>query len=431
MRAPRPRRRACKRLEQMRYLARALGHRNYALYFSSQILSQAGTHMQQVAMSWLVFRLTGSTFMLGFVAFMGQFPTLIFSPFVGLLADRVERRKVLFWTQFASLVHAVALAILTARFEIRAEVLVVMWLLLGLINAIDQPVRQAIIAELVPRREDLPNAVALTSVTIHSSRLIGPALGGLIIAQWGESACFLVNAASYSFVLAALCAIRLPERPANTTSGQSVIGALSEGFGYTLEHRYILLLLSIVAMISFFSTPYISLLPYFAKEVYGGDARSFGFMTAAAGAGAFSGTLFLAGRRTVFDIDRTIVAAVLASGFALALFARTDQVPMAVAALVVIGFCSINIVAASNVLIQSVVADRMRGRVMGLFTMAFFGISPVGSLAIGFVGQSFGVRDTLTVCAAVVVLTGVVAARFRKNIPHDTLVVEHCSAQPS
>lgn len=422
--------RLSKRLEQMRHLARALAHRNYALYFSAQILSQAGTHMQQVAMSWLVFRLTGSTFMLGFVAFMGQFPTLIFGPFVGLLADRVERRKVLFWTQFASLVHSVALAVLTAGSEIRAEVLVIMWLLLGLINAIDQPVRQALIAELVPRREDLPNAVALTSVTIHSSRLIGPALGGVLIAQWGESACFLVNAASYSFVLAALCAIRLQERPAHKP-GQSVIGALSEGFGYTLEHRYILLLLSIVAMISFFSTPYISLLPYFAKEVYGGDAQSFGFMTAAAGAGAFSGTLFLAGRRTVFDIDRTIVAAVLASGFALALFARTDQVPLAVAALFVIGFCSINIVAASNVLIQSVVADRMRGRVMGLFTMAFFGISPIGSLAIGSAGQSFGVRDTLTCCAAVIMLTGIVAARLRKNIPHEALVTEHCSAQPS
>jgi MFS family permease len=393
-------------------ILRALAHRNYRPYFTGQLISLAGTWMQQVALLWLAYRLTGSTVMLGAVAFASQIPTLFFATLGGVLSDRFDRRVLLLWTQSLSLVHALILAALTIRLELHPPMLLTMALLLGLINSIDQPVRQSFIAELVERREDLPNAIALTSFTIHTTRFIGPSLGGVVVAFMGEGTCFLINAASYLGAIVALAFIRTqPKAPQR----HSVLHALRSGVQYALGHARIRVLLGIVATMSFFGTAHITLLPYFAKTVYAGGAETFGALTAATGVGACLGTVFLASRRSASAIDHHISTAMLVSACALLLFSMTHGLAAALLELIVLGFCSINIVASSNALIQSLVEDRMRGRVMALFSMGFFGVSPLGSLVVGYASKQIGARPTLCICALAVLVVGALSARLRRH----------------
>lgn len=393
-------------------IVRALAHRNYRLYFIGQLVSLAGTWMQQIALMWLAYRLTGSTVMLGVITFASQIPTLLFASVGGMLSDRLDQRVLLLWTQSLSLLHALVLAAMTFTLLLHPVTLVVMALLVGLINSIDQPIRQTFIAELVDRREDIPNAIALTSFTIHSARFIGPSLGGIIVAMAGEGACFLINAASYLGVIVALVFIRTRRQ---TRQRHSVLHALRSGFHYTYRHERIRVLLVMVATMSFFGTAHVTLLPYFAKDVYSGGAETFGFLAAATGIGACLGTIFLASRPSVTAIDRNIGTAMLVSGCTLLLFSTTYVFGAAIPELALIGFCSINIVASSNALIQSLVEDHMRARVMAIFTMAFFGVSPLGGLTVGYISKLIGVRPTLFACALAILTIGLLAARIRRR----------------
>jgi len=396
----------------MPVIFRALAHRNYRLYFIGQFVSLSGTWMQQVALLWMTYRLTDSTVMLGVVTFATQAPLLVLAPVGGLLSDRMERRVLLLWTQWLSLAHAALLAILTFTLPMQPWYLVFMALLFGLINAIDQPVRQSFIAELIDNHEDISNAVALTSFTIHSSRFVGPALGGVVVAFAGEGVCFLINAVSYLATIIALLMIH-PRTIARLH--HSLLDSLRSGFRYAFEQERIRVLLFMVATIAFFGAAHVTLLPWFAREIYSGGAESFGFLSAAVGVGACLGTLYLASHKTAAAIDRNIGKAVLIAGVTVILFAFTDVFALAVLELIVIGFCSINIVASSNALIQQRVNDEMRGRVMAIFTMAFFGISPLGSLAVGYASSIIGARTTLVACALVVLAMGMLSANVRKQ----------------
>lgn len=395
----------------MLHIVRALRHRNYRLYFSGQLVSLAGTWMQMIAMNWLTYRLTDSTFMLGLVSFAAQIPILLIAPLGGILSDRFDKRLMMLWTQSFALLQACLLAFLTLTHTILSWHLVVMALLLGLINAIDTPTRQSFVADMVGNRADLPNAIALNSFTMNSARFLGPSMGGIVVGLAGEGICFLLNALSYLAVIVALAAMRTVHKPrAHQPAGE----ALRQGFDYAFGMPQIRQLLYLVAVTSFFATPYVVLLPYFAREVFAGGAQTFGFMSASAGAGALLGTIYLAARKTVSGLDRVIGRAVLSAGFALAIFSLSGSLVLAVPSLVLLGFSIISIIASSNTLIQSIVKDEVRGRVMALFTMSFLGISPLGSLAAGWASHQFGARGTLLGCSCAILVAGVVFLRKRR-----------------
>lgn len=394
-------------------LLRALGHPNYRLYFGGQLLSIIGNWMQQIALSWLVYRLTGSTLMLGLVTFAGQIPSLFLAPLGGLLSDRYSRRWLLMITTALSGAQAVVLAALTLGGQMQPQLIVVMAFVLGLIAGIDQPIRQAFVPELIERREDIANAVALTSFTIHSSRFIGPVIGAFVVARFGEAVCFGLNAMSFVGAFWALVAMRLTLQVAPR---RAMGAALREGVAYVRDHRAIRLLIGIVAVMALFSGSYQVLLPYFARDVYHGDVGLFGFLTAASGLGACLGTIFLASHRDLEGLQTKIILASLVVALALAVFALVQVFAIAVLAMVVAGFCSINTVAASNALIQSLVHDEMRGRVMAVFSMAFFGITPIGGLLVGYAAQRIGAQPTLLICAAAVFAMGVTAWRLHRGI---------------
>jgi len=383
-------------------LLRALVHRNYRLYFFGQLFSLAGTWMQRIAMSWLVYRLTGSTLMLGLVSFAGQIPVLVLALFGGVLSDRYDQRVMLLWTQSLALGQAVLLAALTLSGAVLPWHLILMALCLGIINAIDTPARQAFVVQLVDNRADLGNAIALNSFTMNTARFIGPSIAGVVVGLAGEGVCFLINAASYLAVILALRAMRTgkPEKRKHAPAGEAILQGLRYAYGVPrIRH-----LLFLVAAVSFFVTPYVVLLPYFAREVYAGGAQTFGFLSAAAGAGALLGTLHLASQRGVAGLSRIIGRAALLAGLALIAFAVSSRLWLAVAALLVLGFCVISVIASCNTLIQSFVEDALRGRVMSLFTMAFLGVAPLGGLAAGWLAEHAGPRATLLIFAAAAIV---------------------------
>jgi MFS family permease len=383
--------------------ARALASRNYRLYFAGQLVSLAGTWMQQIAMIWLAYRLTNSAAVLGMVGFASQIPILLFGPFAGVLTDRFDRRRILLATQCLAMLQAVALTWLAFAERATPESLMALAFVLGTINALDLPARQAFSAQLVERREDLPNAVALNSMLMNGARFVGPALAGFAVAAIGEAWCFAINAASYLAVLLALLAIDAPPNAPHRTPAWR---AFREGVGYAWSHADIRPRLLMVAAVSFLVTPYAVLMPLFASEIYGGDARTYGLLIGCAGAGSLLAGLYLASRKDTARLPRRIGTAVLASGAGLALFAANHVLALAFPIVMAMGFAIITVIAGSNTLIQVQVADAYRGRVMAIFSMAFLGIAPLGSLAVGHVAQWAGVQPTLIACGIATIAVG-------------------------
>jgi MFS family permease len=391
---------------------RALAHRNYRLFMAGQCVSFVGTWMQQTALAWLVYRMTESSFLLGLVAFCGQIPAFFLAPIAGVLGDRMDRRRTLFVTQGVAAVQAVLLVVLMASGEIQVWQIIALSVVLGLSNAFDMPNRQAFLVDMVPARGDLANAVALNSTMVNLSRLIGPVVAGAVIAVWGVTTCFVMNAVSYIPVFYALAAMRdLPLHPRPAPS--PVRKGLAEGFAYAFGFAPIRTLLLIVGMLSLLGMPVITLLPVFAKDILHGDAKLFGYLASASGAGSLTAALYLARRRTIVGLGNAIAASAAAFGGGMIAFSLSASVPLSLGILTVTGFSMMLLLASSNTLLQTIVDDDKRGRVMSIYTMAFMGTAPFGSLLAGSLAAQVGAQRAAQLCGGLCILG---AAAFASRV---------------
>jgi MFS family permease len=394
-------------------IARALRSRNYRLFFFGQGVSLVGTWMQRVALSWLVYRLTGSEALLGIVAFAGQIPTFLLAPFAGVLADRWNVHRAIVATQALALVQALVLATLTLTGTIAPWHIVVLSIVLGLINAFDIPLRQTFVVEMVERPEDLPNAIALNSFLVNGARLVGPSVAGLLIALVGEAICFLLNGLSYVPVILALLAMTVvPKRKPPPRS--HVLGGLAEGFSYAFGFPPIRAVLLLLAVVSLVGMPYAVLLPVFAKDILHGGSNTFGFLMGASGLGAITGAVFLAGRRSVVGLGGTMARAAIVFGAGLVAFALSRWMWLSLALMAITGFGMMLQMASCNTVLQTIVDDDKRGRVMSMYTMAFMGAAPFGSLLAGFVAQNIGAPIALMIGGSICVAA---AAIFLAELP--------------
>lgn len=376
-------------------ILRALRHRNYRLFFGGQLVSLTGTWMSNVATSWLVFRLTGSALTLGVVGFAGQFPAFLMAPIAGIFVDRLDRRRILLATQSLSMLQSLALAALTFSGRATVPALVALCALQGLVNAFDMPCRQAFLIELIEDKSDLGNAIALNSSMVNAARLVGPAAAGFIIAWSSEAWVFLLDGVSFVAVLGSLLAIRLAARPARSDEGADAFVELRAGLAYAFRSvpiRSIILLLGAVSLVG---VPYTVLTPVIASDVLGGGPHTLGLLTASTGCGALVGAGWLASRRSVLGLGGLIPAATALFGAGLILFSFSRSLPLSMALLTVTGFGFMVQLAAGNTMLQTVVEDGMRGRVMSLFMTAFLGAAPLGSLAAGALADRFGAPHTL------------------------------------
>jgi MFS family permease len=373
---------------RFRLAFRALRHRDLRLFFTGQAVSLTGTWMQQVAMSWLVYRLTGSALLLGIIGFASQFPSFLMAPFAGALADRWSRYRMVVATQLLAMLQATILATLVLTGAVALWHLVLLAVVTGLINGVDVPARQALIIRMVEGSEDLPNAIALNSSMFNAARLIGPALGGLLIGLVGEGPVFVINAASYGGVLWALALLRLPGEA--TRPAGSVLRSVIEGFRYAFGSPPIRDLLVLLSLVSLIGIPYVVLFPVFATDVLEGDARTLGLLTSCAGAGSLLGAMTLASRSTVRGLGKVIARGTGAFGLSLIAFALSRAPLLSCVLLVVCGFSMIVVSASINTVLQTIVREEMRGRIMSLYTMAFVGTTPLGSLAGGAIASHVG-----------------------------------------
>jgi MFS family permease len=377
------------------FVIRALRHRNYRLFFSGQSISLIGTWMTRIATSWLVYRLTNSALLLGLVGFAGQIPAFLLTPFAGVLVDRWNRHRLLVVTQVLAMLQSLALAILALTGLITITHVLFLSLFQGVINAFDMPARQAFVVEMVERREDIANAIALNSSMVNVARLLGPSLGGVLIAAMGEGWCFLLDGLSYLAVIASLLAMTIAPRQRQAKIVGKVSHQLREGWTYVssfLPIRRILLLLTLVSLVGM---PYTVLMPVVATEMLSGGATTLGLLMAAVGVGALIGAVVLAARKSVLGLGRMIPLAAGTFGIGLIAFSFSHLLWLAMACLVVTGLGFMVQMASSNTLLQTIVDEDKRGRVMSFYTMAVMGVTPFGSLLAGGVAHSVGAASTL------------------------------------
>ena len=394
-------------------VGRALRHRNYRLFFGGQGISLIGTWMTRVATSWLVYRLTGSAFLLGLVSFASQIPILLLGPFAGVWVDRLNRRRVLVITQILSMLESFALAVLALAKIITVREIIVLNLFQGAINAFDMPARQSFVVEMVENSDDLGNAIALNSSLVNGARLIGPSVAGILIALVGEGYCFLIDGFSYMAVIASLIAMVVVVRPREGRHG-NVLSELREGWDYVLGFQPISSILLLLALISLVGMPYTTLMPIFASKILHGGPHTLGFLMAAVGVGALSGAVRLAARPSVRGLGRVIPMTAAGFGASLIAFSASHLQWLSLLLLVVTGFCFMQQMAASNTILQTVVDDDKRGRVMSFYAMSFQGIAPFGSLFAGAVASRIGAPHTLMIGGLLCVFG---AALFAMQLP--------------
>lgn len=393
---------------------RALGYRDFRLFFTGQGISLVGTWMQTVAEAWLVYRLTGSAVLLGVAGFCSHAPMALLSPLGGWAADRLEKRKILFATQIASLVLALALGVLTLAGTIQVWMVLSLGALLGAVNAFDLPARQAFFGEMV-ERDDLMNAIALNSSMFNAARVIGPAVAGLLVAAVGEGWCFILNAVSYIAVLAGYALMRARGRPRG--AGDAAPAAfIAEGFSFAWRAMPVRALLLLLALLCLVGTPYSVLMPIFADRIIGGGARTLGLLMGAAGLGALAGALTLAARRELSGLGRVIVLTSAGFGLSLMAFAYARTPAIAALCLLPVGYCIMLQLGATNTLLQTMVPDRLRGRTMAIYSMTFTGAAPVGALLAGVAAQHFGAPLTVAAGGVLCVLGAAVFARLLPQI---------------
>jgi MFS family permease len=389
---------------------RALRHRNFALFIAGQGWALIGYWIQQLAVSWLVYRLTGSAMLLGVLSFAANVPVLVLAPLVGLWSDRFNRHRMMIATQVLEMLQAIVLAALAFSGLIETWHIIALTMFLGVCVAVELPVRHAYLLELVGDKQDLPNAVAMTSLVANCGRLIGPSVAGVLIGWFSEATCFLINAITYIAVLISFAFIRVKPQP-TAASHPPALHGFSEGLVYAWRTVPIRLLLTLLAVIALTAAPYGTLMPAIVHEAFGGDAQTLGFLVGAAGLGAVSGTLLLASRSDVRGLTRFIVAAAFMAGCALIALSWSRLLPLSIALMAVIGFCILLISVSTNMILQTIVDDDKRGRVMSLYTAAFLGVVPLGGLIAGALADRIGATRTVLIGGCVCVLATLYMAR--------------------
>ena len=391
---------------------RAFRHRDYRLFFAGQLTSLVGTWMQTVAQSWLVYRLTGSATLLGVVGFASQLPIFLLAPVAGAVADTYPRRRVMMLMQVSSMILAFILAVLTLMSRIEVWHVLVLSILLGIVNAFDIPVRQSFVAEMVGR-EDLINAIALNSSMMNASRIVGPAIAGVLVATVGEGWCFLLNGLSYLAVIVCLVFIKAGNRAPREHKG-SHLDAMREGFRFVVHARPVRSLLILLGLVSVMGMPYSVLMPIFADDVLHGGAKGLGLLMGSTGIGALLGAATLAGRQGVRGLGRWVMVACGGFGVGLILFALSRNVWLSTFLLIPTGFCMMVQFASSNTLIQSMVPDHLRGRVMAVYSMMFVGMAPFGALLAGLMANRLGAPLTVAIGGGFCIAGALV---FRSHLP--------------
>lgn len=381
---------------------RALKHRNYQLFFGGQLISLTGTWMQSVAQSWLVYRLTGSAILLGLVSFSSQIPVFLIAPIGGAMADRHNRHHMLIATQTAAMLLAALLAVLTLSGRIQTWHLFALAALVGVVNAFDIPARQAFVVDMVGR-EDLINAIALNSSMFNGARIIGPAVAGILVAAIGEGWCFFANAVSYIAVIAGLLMMKMTRRRAEPPPG-SALAHIIEGFRFVAATGPVRALLLLLGLVSLMGMPYAVLMPIFADQILHGGASGLGMLMGASGLGALAGALSLAARQGARGLGRWVAFATAGFGLSIILFSMSRLFWLSAAFLIPAGFSMMIQMAASNTLIQSMVPDALRGRVMAVYSMMFMGMAPIGALLAGVLANHLGAPLTVALGGAVCLL---------------------------
>jgi MFS family permease len=383
------------RSSSARFILRALAYRNYRLFFGGQVVSLVGTWITTTATNWLVYRLTGSPFLLGVVGFAGQFPAFLLGPFAGIVVDRRDRHRLLVVTQTISMLQSFALAALVLSGRITLEWIVALSIVQGLVNAFDMPARQSFLLTMIENKGDLGNAIALNSSMVNLARLVGPSIAGVVIATAGEGWCFLIDGVSYVAVIVALLRMRIARRAAAPIARGSALHQFTEGFAYAFGFRPIRSIIVLLAIVSLVGVPYSVLMPVFATSSFHGGPHTLGILMTASGCGALLGALWLANRRSVIGLGRVIAVSSGLFGVGLITFSFTRVLWLAIPCLIVAGFGFMVQMASSNTVIQTIVDDGKRGRVMSFYMMAFLGTAPFGSLIAGWLSSRIGAAHTL------------------------------------
>ncbi len=402
-------------MNRVGFAFRALQSRNFRLFFYAGMVSLMGTWIQNLALGWLVYRLTDSAFYLGLVGFAGQIPALILTPIAGVYADRLNRRNILMLTQFIPMVLAFLLSILVFTDTISITLILVVVVINGLALSFDTPFRHAFLLEMIGDRKLITNAVALNSTLVNTARFIGPTLGGILIALFGEAYCFLINGFSFMAMLAALTMMHVP-RFVKKVSERSVLADLKVGFKYTWNYfpaRYMILL---VMVTSIFGLPFQAFLPVFARDILQGDSRTLGFLTGAVGAGALTGAFYLAMREGVSKIPSIIRFSAFVFAIGLFIFSVSNVVWLSVLILYFSGFGMITQFSATNTLLQTVVDEDKRGRVLAFYSMSFMGFTPIGSLMLGTMSDFLGVPLTFSIASAALLMAALLFSGKMKVI---------------
>lgn len=394
---------------------RALKHRNFRLYFGGQGLSVVGTWVQRIALVWLVYSLTNSAFLLGVVGFAGQIPLLIITPFAGVFADRLDKHKILLYTQGLSMVQAFVLAVLVLTNNIQVWEIIVLSVILGIFDSLDMPTRQSFMVEMVGNnREDLGNAIAINSSMVNSARLIGPAIAGILISIVGEGWCFMLNAISYIAVIVSLLKMEVTHKSLPSKNKQT-LNELKEGFRYAFGFAPIKAILLLLALISFMGTPIRILAPVFVKNFFHGGANLFGFLMGASGLGALTGAIILMNRKSILGLGRLITYAVIAFSIGLIAFSLSHVFILSIIFMFITGLGMMIQLAGSNTMLQTIVDDNKRGRVMSFYATSFRGVAPFGSLLAGAAAGIIGAPLTLFI-GGIFCLIG--AIYFLINLPN-------------
>lgn len=413
-------------------LLRAFQHRNYRLFFFGQLISLCGTWMQSVAQSWLVYQLTGSAILLGVVGFSSQIPILLLSPIGGAVADRHDRRRILILTQSTSMFLALILAALTLSGLVHVWHIATLAALLGTVNAFDVPSRQAFVMDMVGK-DDLINAVALNSSMFNSARIIGPAIAGVLVATIGEGWCFFANGVSYVAVIIGLMLIHMPAQ-LRPRPFETALTSIAQGFTFAWRTGPVRTLLMLLGLVSLMGMPYIVLMPVFADDVLHGGPKELGVLMGAAGVGALIGALTLAARRGVHGLEKWIAFCCAGFGTCLVLFSLSRSSPLSVVLLLPVGFFMIGQMASSNTLVQTMVPDELRGRVMALYSMMFIGMAPFGSLLAGTLAHRLGAPNTVAiggfVCIIGAVLFGLRLRTLRQGAERMIVAMEASGGHP-